>query len=126
MTENNSSNVEFRKIAQISNPVLSRTSIYAILPSVRILIRIAGFFNVSIKYLSGESDDFSFYKSDLPSTFKEKILSLSEEYNVKFPGISHKMPFPYNYFYDWILTNTLPSLENLEALADISMLALIM
>ncbi len=112
------SNTEFCDQAKISHPVISRATIYAILPSVRILIKMADFFDVSIKYLLGESEESTFYKSDSPSTFSKRLLEISQTQNVKFSEVSHKMPFPYNYFYDWIRTNTLPSLENLEALAD--------
>lgn len=118
ITDQDLSNAEFCEQAKISYPVISRATIYAILPSVRLLIKIADFFEIPIKYLLGESDDPSFYKSEFPSTFSKRLTAISQERNVKFSEVSHKMPFPYNYFYDWIRTNTLPSLENLEALAD--------
>lgn len=118
INEQDLSNAEFCEQAKISYPVISRATIYSIIPSTKMLIKLADFFDIPLKYLLGESNDPTFYKSESPASFSERLCQLADEKDVKFSEISHKMPFAYSYFYDWIRTNSIPSLENLEALAD--------
>lgn len=97
---------------------ITRASVYGIIPTVRSLIKIADYLNVSIPYLLGESDEENFFKSDPPTTFHARLKQLTEENNTKFSSISNKMPFAKNSIYEWMRTGALPSLEYLYALAN--------
>lgn len=118
ISEQDCSKYEFALNIGIGREVITRATIYGIIPSLQSLIKIADYLNVSLKYLLGESDNSFFYKADNPTTFSKRLEELAIENGVKYSQISHKMPFPYSYFYDWLRTDTMPSLEYLEALAD--------
>lgn len=109
---------DFAKLAGINKDVITRASVYGIIPTVRSLIMIADYLNVSIPYLLGESDEENFFKSDPPTTFHARLKQLTEENNTKFSSISNKMPFAKNSIYEWMRTGALPSLEYLYALAN--------
>ena len=109
---------EFANVAGISKEVVARITIYGIIPTVRTLIKLADYFDVSLLYLLAESDDTYFYKSENPKTFQERLQSLIEENQTKYSQIAHKMPFSKNFFYEWERVGTIPSLEYLQALAE--------
>lgn len=109
---------EFAHFAGISKDIVARITIYGIIPSLRTLIKLADYFDVSLLYLLAESDDTYFYKSENPKTFQERLQSLIEESHTKYSQIAHKMPFPLNFFYEWERRGTIPSLEYLQALAE--------
>lgn len=102
----------------VSKDVIIRGTIYGIIPSLQSLITIADALDLSLAYLLGESDEIKFYRAERPSSFSVRIVELSKEKGVKFSQISHSMPFPNSYFYDWMREGTLPSLEYLRAIAD--------
>jgi len=109
---------EFAESVGISKESVSRMTVYGIIPSVKALIKIADFFEVSIPYLLGESSIRCFYRSENPKTFYIRLEELAKEHDVKYCKIARKMPFPYSYFYDWFHRNTLPTLEYLKAIAE--------
>ena len=98
---------EFANAAGISKEVVARITIYGIIPTVRTLIKLADYFDVSL-----------LYKSENPKTFQERLQSLIEENQTKYSQIAHKMPFSKNFFYEWERVGTIPSLEYLQALAE--------
>lgn len=108
---------EFAALVKVSVPVITRASIYGIIPSLRPLIKIADYSKVSLPYLLGESDDENFYPSEENETFHIRLEKLAKEKQKKYSEIAHYMPFTKNYFYEWQREKTLPSLEYLEALA---------
>ena len=108
---------ELPDLIGISKDVINRALLYAIMPSLQSLIKFADYFNVSIPYLLGESDDDYFEKSANPVSFRERLETLVQEKNTKYSVMAHKMTFPENYFYDWIRTNTRPSLDYLKEIA---------
>ena len=55
---------------------LSNALNYGIVPKPRILIRIADYYNISIKFLLGKTEDEYFEKSKNPSNFKNRLNSL--------------------------------------------------
>ena len=109
---------EFANAAGISKEVVARITIYGIIPTVRTLIKLADYFDVSLLYLLAESDDTYFYKSENPKTFQERLQELIAENHTKYSQIAHKMPFSKNFFYEWERVGTIPSLEYLQALAE--------
>ena len=110
--------IEFARRVPVSEAVITRAVIYGIVPSLKIVVRIADFLNVSLPYLLGESDDAAFYPAEPQVGFHARLDGLAKESNVKYSQIAHKMPFSKNFFYEWQRVKTLPSLDYLRALAE--------
>ena len=118
MSDEDCSKSELATKAHISVSVITRAELYAIIPSVKVLIKIADCFEVSLPYLLGETDTKDFYKSDKAISFHERLAALVEERGTNYSRIASVMPFSKNFFYEWQRTNTLPSLDYLKALAE--------
>lgn len=103
---------------KVSPSVITRAKIYGIVPSLKILIRIADELQVALPYLLGETDDRAFYPSDKNVTFHERLKSLTAERHTTYAKIAHHMPFSKNFFYEWQRMKILPSLDYLRALAE--------
>lgn len=116
--EQECSKYEFASKIQVSVPVITRAAIYGIIPSLKILIKIADYLNVPLLYLLGESNERYFYKAETFVTFHERLERLTKEKETKYSKIAYQMPFSKNFFYEWQRTKTLPSLDYLRALAD--------
>ena len=69
MSDAESNNAGYAKAVGVSRDVITRATIYGIVPALRSLIKIADHENVSLAYLLAESDEHSFYKSETPKTF---------------------------------------------------------
>ena len=97
---------------------LSNALNYGIIPTPRILIRIADYFNVSIKYLLGTSNDEYFSKSKVKSDFKTRFDFLCKENNITFYKVSKDLHLDQSYITRWFNKNYLPSLELLDLISD--------
>ncbi len=97
---------------------LSNALNYGIIPTPRILIRIADYFNISVKYLLGTSDDDYFKKAKVKSDFKTRFDYLCKDKNVTHYKVSKDLHFDQSYITRWLNKNYLPSLELLELLSD--------
>lgn len=97
---------------------LSNALNYGIIPTPRILIRIADYFNVSIKYLLGISNDEYFNKAKEKSDFKTRFDFLCREKEVTHYKVSKDLHFDQSYITRWLGKNYLPSLELLELISD--------
>ena len=109
---------DFPKFVGVSKNVIIRATKYAIIPSLKSLIKIADKLNISLPYLLGETDTNEFYSSEHPTTFHVRLEQLTNERGEKYSTISNKMPFAYNSIYEWNRTGCLPSLDYLKALAE--------
>ena len=106
------------KLIGVDYRSLSNALNYGIVPTPRILIRIADFFNISIKYLLGTSDDEYFKKAKVKSDFKTRFDLLCNENNFTYYNVSKDLHFDQSYITRWLNKNYLPSLELLELLSD--------
>lgn len=97
---------------------LSNALNYGIIPTPRILIRIADYFNVSIKYLLGTSDDEYFNKAKVKSDFKTRFDFLCSEKNITHYKVSKDLHFDQSYITRWLNKNYLPSFELLDLISD--------
>lgn len=97
---------------------LSNAINYGIIPKPRILIRIADYFNVSIGYLLGQSNQEYFLKSEECSDFKNRFKLLCKDRNLTYYKVSIDCHFDKSYISRWLNKNYLPSLELLEILSD--------
>ena len=106
------------KLIGVDYRSLSNAINYGIIPTPRILIRIADYFNVSIKFLLGTSDDEYFEKSKLKSDFKTRFDFLCKDKDITYYQVSKDLHFDQSYITRWLNKNYLPSLELLELLSD--------
>lgn len=97
---------------------LSNALNYGIIPTPRILIRVADYFNVSIKYLLGTSDDVYFNKAKVKNDFKTRFDFLCNEKSVTYYKVSKDLHFDQSYITRWFRKNYLPSLELLDLISD--------
>ena len=97
---------------------LSNAINYGIIPKPRILIRIADYFNVSIGYLLGQSNQEYFLKSEECSDFKNRFKLLCKDRNLTYYKVSIDCHFDKSYISRCLNKNYLPSLELLEILSE--------
>lgn len=97
---------------------LSNALNYGIVPTPRILIRIADYFNVSLSFLLGNSDSEYFNKAIIKSDFKTRFDLLCKERKITHYRVSKDLHFDKSYVTRWIKKNYLPSLEFLEMISD--------
>ena len=91
---------------------------YGILPKPLVLARISDYFNISIAYLLGQTDEDTFYPADSPSNFHERFELLKNEKNVTHYRIATDCHFDKSCISKWFALKQTPSLEILEILAD--------
>jgi len=109
---------EFASNAGVSLPVIILASQFGIIPSVRPLIKIADFANISFDYLIGISNKNEFIKAYIDSNFHSRYEELKNEKKVKDSQVANVMPFTRNFISEWKRNKTLPSLDYLKSLAD--------
>ena len=97
---------------------LSNALNYGIVPKPRTIVRLADYFNISIPYLLGESDDEYFSKTNTPSNFNERFCSLCKKQNISHYRASQDCHFDKSYISRWLNKNQLPSFELLDILCD--------
>ena len=105
------SNKEFAELVGVSTPVISKAVNFAIVPTLRTLVRIADKLDLSIKYLLGLTETNDFIGSATPTTFRERIKELTDEENTNFGQLVNNMYFPRTYIYEWQKENTYPSID---------------
>ena len=103
-------NVDYRSLSNALN--------YGIIPKPRILIRIANYFNVSIKFLLGKTENDDFVISQHPTNFNDRFISLCQEKKITYYKVSQDCHFDKSYISRWLNKHYLPSLEILELLSD--------
>ncbi len=112
------SNKDFAKLVGVSFPVISKAVNFGIIPSTKMLIKIADSLDISLLYLLGNSSENDFIGSNSPSDFYNRVEELAKERNEKYGEIASKLTFSRTYFYAWKKTNTLPSVEYAKVIAD--------
>lgn len=91
---------------------------YGIIPKPRILVRIADYFNIPLRYLLGQTEDDSFNKAPCSSNFNARLFSLCQEKDITYYKVSKDCHFDKSYISRWINKNYLPSLEIIDLLCD--------
>lgn len=109
---------ELVKLIPISQSTLSNALSYGIIPSVKTLIRVADFFNISISYLLGKTNEEDFEKSSTASTFHNRFESLCLEINVTHYKVATDCLFDKSSISKWFSKSFIPELEILELLCD--------
>lgn len=108
---------ELSEEANICDSVTTRMTVYGIIPTTTILVRLANCLNLPLEYLLGECDDKTFNESINPTEFYIRLEELKKEKKTTYTKISKAINFPDSYFYDWIKRKTLPSIQFLIPLS---------
>ena len=107
------------KIIGVSNTTYSNAYNYGIIPKIASLIRIADYFNISIDYLIGNTDDERFEKSLHNIPFKERLTELQEAENISTVyELSQRVHIHRNNIAQWNKLNCIPLIDDLSILAD--------
>lgn len=93
---------------------------YGILPTVPILIRIADYFNISVEYLIGNTDNDHFEKSVVTSTFHTRLNELREKKGISTVyELAQRIHIHRNNIAQWVKKNYLPSIDDLTIIANL-------
>lgn len=109
---------ELGRRANVGRTIMTKATLYGIIPSLPALLKLADHLNLPLFYLLGESNDKIFHPSDNPTTFRIRLQELKEEKKTTYGKIATQMPFPSSYFYDWAKRKMFPSIDYLKAIAD--------
>lgn len=102
--------------SKVNSGTISHALAYGIIPSIKSLIKLADYFNVSLLYLLCETDENDFIKSDTPSTFQERFEALCKENQITHYKISQKCYFDPSIISRWLSRGYLPELDILKML----------
>lgn len=106
-------------IIGISNTTYSNAYNYGIIPKTSTLIRIADYFNISIEFLIGNTDDEQFEKSQHPVLFKERLMQLQKEKNISTVYELAKIVHIHrNNIAQWNKLNCIPLIDDIIIVAD--------
>ncbi|MCD8040077.1 MAG: helix-turn-helix domain-containing protein [Clostridia bacterium] len=100
------------------NPTIVGNALHGTVPSMRSIIKLADTLNCSLPYIIGESDIRFYQPAKIPTTFHKRLVELTAEKNVKYSDVSKDMPFAHNAVYEWLRTETIPSLCYMKKLAE--------
>ncbi len=109
---------ELSKLIPISTSTLSNALSYGIIPSVKVLIRVADFFDISLNYLLGNTSDNDFIKSHMSITFQQRFNELCKENNVTHYRVAFDCGLNSSIIAKWFTKNYLPELPIIESLTN--------
>ncbi|MBR1983619.1 MAG: helix-turn-helix domain-containing protein [Clostridia bacterium] len=109
---------ELSKLIPISTSTLSNALSYGIIPSVKILMRVADFFELPIEYLLGKSNDNNFIKSSSPTSFQQRFNDLCNEKNVTHYRVAFNLGLNPSIIAKWFTKNYLPEISIIESLCN--------
>lgn len=112
------SNRQFAELVGVSIPVVTKAVSFGIVPTVRTLLKIADKLEISLTYLLGLEDNNEYIAASAPSTFYERLETLTNEKNLNYGQLASKMQFPRTYIYEWLKEKTLPSIDYVLSLAE--------
>lgn len=82
-------------------------------------MRIADFFDISVEYLMGNTEDSNYIKAEHPTTFQQRLSELRTENNIytvyKLADLIH---IHRNNIAQWNKFNSIPSYDDVEIIAD--------
>ena len=110
---------EIASTINITYATFSKIYNYGIFPTVPIIIRIADFFNVSIDYLIGNTDNDTFIKAERTKTFQERLYELRIESNIPtIYKLAELIHIHRNNIAQWNNHNSIPLICDVELIAD--------
>ena len=106
------------RLIPINQCTLSNALSYGIVPSTKTLIRVADFFNVSINFLLGKTEENDFIKAEKTATFISRFESLCLEKKVSHNKVANDCSFDKSNISRWFSKEYTPELEIVELLCD--------
>ncbi len=111
--ETNLKKADLAKEGNFDYRSLSNALVYGIIPTTSTLIRMADYFNVSMDYLLGRTDNNDYTESST-TTFQERFEKLCEEKGVTHYKVSRYCFFDKSNISRWLSKGYLPTLEILD------------
>lgn len=103
----------------ISNTTYSNAYNYGIVPKITSLIRIADYFNISVDYLVGNTEDEHFAKSNNPKAFSERLEELRKSKGIPtIYELAQQTHIHRNNIAQWLKHDYFPLLDDLVLLAN--------
>ena len=102
----------------ITYVLFSKAYNYGILPRPIVLVRIADYFGVSMDLLLGKTEENSFVPARERVTFAQRLEQLRQKKQVSVYRVAEQTHIHRNNIAGWLNKGYLPSLEDLETLAD--------
>ncbi len=109
---------EIPKLLNIDYNVYIKITEFGIIPKPMVLIRIADYFNISVEYLLGRTDNSYFFKAEIVTTFLERYQALKAENNLTDYAIAQKLHITTSYTTNWKNKKYMPSIINLIELSE--------
>lgn len=110
---------EIAQTIGITYATFSKIYNYGIFPTVPILMRIADYFNISVEYLIGNTDDEYFSKTEQCVTFQERLYELRMEKGIPTVyRLAEKLHIHRNNIAQWNKNKSIPLIEDVELIAD--------
>lgn len=119
MEEKNYKKYQLPKEIGITYDLFLKISEYGKIPTPRILMRIADYFNISIEYLLGRTKNTYFDKAKTNSTFQERLKYLREQKHMTEYAVTQKLHVSTSYTTTWKNPKYLPALNYLITLSEI-------
>lgn len=116
--ENEISRNELLAALNLSSNTLTNATFYGIIPTTKTLVKFADYFNVSLNYLLGLTNENDFIPAEKPSNFKTRFLLLCDEKSVSHYKVSKDCGFESSTVIRWLKNGYVPSLEILDALCE--------
>ena len=95
----------------ISKDILIRAINAGVIPTTKILIKIADYLDTSIEFLIGLTESDSFIKSETNETFQDRLTYLKALHNEKNGSIASDIGISRSLFNSWKDLNYLPTIE---------------
>lgn len=109
---------EIPKLLNIDYNVYIKITEFGIIPKPLVLIRIADYFNISVEYLLGRTNNSYFFKAERETTFLERYQALKTEKNLTDYAIAQKLHITTSYTTNWKNKKYMPSIINLIELSE--------
>lgn len=116
--EYNLSNLQLERICGCKNQSVSTWLTRNVYPKLANLLRLSDYFQCSIDYLLGITDDKRLARTGTPGTFIARADELAEKNNVSKYRIAKECGFDKGNFTKWKSTGMLPQTQSLIAIAD--------
>ena len=113
----NKSNIP--KLLNIDYNIFIKITEFGIIHKPIILMRIADYFDISIEYLLGRTDNEYFEKAEDASTFLERYQKLKTENDMSDYAVAQKLHVTTSYTTNWKNKRYMPSISNLIVLSEI-------
>lgn len=117
LQDNNINRTQLSKKIKIAPSILDGYFLNDYYPSIKNAIIISEFFNCSIDYLTGLTDDYSFKKKITGKRFLDNYLFLLQKYNIKNSTLLRDINLDINSLSRW-KQGQLPYIQNLILIAN--------